>query len=74
MDDSTIKVDIVWAATTDTIINWAIALMVKELLKTLEYLKLTTEGEYMTLRWRLLRWHQHCRHMHVTWEESGERN
>lgn len=66
--------DRLWAETTDTIINLASSLTHEELRKTLEYLKLNTEGDDMTMKWRLVSFHQNCRHMHETWEESGKRD
>lgn len=71
MDISTIEVNRLWAKAINSIINWTNSLTSKELREMLDFLKLLPEGDYMKMRWRLARYHQHCRHMDRKWEESG---
>ena len=71
MEDSTISIDRLWAETTDSVVDWASSLTLEDLSRALRYLRLKVDGDEMTLRWRLVKFHQHCRHMHASWEDGA---
>ena len=70
MEDSTVHIDQIWAETTDTVISWVSALSEEDLMKVIRYFRLSTEGKEGELRWRVIRFHQHCKLMNVTWDDA----
>ena len=70
MEESTVHIDQIWAETTDTVISWVSALSEEDLMKVIRYFRLSTEGKEGELRWRVIRFHQHCKLMNVTWDDA----
>ena len=69
MEESTVHIDQIWAKTTDTVISWVSALSQEDLMKVIRYFRLSTKGKEGEIRWRIIRFHQHCK-LNVTCDDA----